>query len=178
MRPHQGVHVKGELDSEDMIEKVRRRGRSPRIDRRANCKTELGCWKRERERNRRSDRGKMKFYRRCNKCESLGEGLRTAVLRAVACSGHAAHMAIGTHAAHHWAARDTGWQGCLERKAKRLMRAEPPRVRSARLPRIGCAVSSADFEDSRRFPGGLCFGSHRAQNVHYCGRTSIPVTVA
>jgi len=36
----------------------------------------------------------------------------------------------------------------LECRAEQPMRAEPPRDRSAKSPRIGCAVSFADFEDS------------------------------
>ncbi len=108
MRPHQGVHVKGELDSEDLIEKVSGGRRCPRIDSRADCEPRLYHRYQERQHGRRSERRKMKFYRRCDKFESLGEGLRTAVLRAVACGGHAAHRTIGTHTSHHWASRDTG----------------------------------------------------------------------
>src|ERR1039458_10076634 len=108
------MHVKGELDSKDLIEKVSRRRRCPPIDGQADGKMELGRGDREWERGRRSKRGKMMFYRRCNKCESLGEGLRTAVLRAVAGGRLARHVAVGTHAVHgHRAAGSTRWMRAL-----------------------------------------------------------------
>jgi hypothetical protein len=51
----------------------------------------------------------MQLLWRCQRRKNSGEGLRAAVLRAIAGGGLAGHLAIGSHAAHrHGATGQTG----------------------------------------------------------------------
>jgi len=161
-----GIDVKGELDSEDLIAKVVRGRRRPRIDGQANSKTELCRRDRDRESGWRSDSGKMKLFRNRRRSESLGEGFGTAVLRTVAESRLAGHVAIGTHAVHgHWAAGDTGCGRALN---------------AGQNGECGLNSQETDQQNRRELDapshllivkivgwirGGLCFGSHRAKRA-------------
>ncbi len=161
------MHVKGELNSEDLIEKVRRGRRCPRIDGQMDYETKLGCGKRERERNRRSKRGETELFRGCNKCESLGEGPGTAVLRTAADGRLAGHVAVGTHAAHgHWAAGDTccgcalhtgqsGHCGLNRQEANQQNRRE-----------LDVPFHPVIVKIVGRVCRGLCFGSHPVRGKH------------
>jgi hypothetical protein len=173
------MHVKGELDSEDLIEKVGRGRRCPRIDGGLDCETKVGCGKRERWRNRRSDRRKMKFFRHCKRYESLGEGLRTAVLRTTADGRLASHGAVGAHIAHgHWAAGDTGCGRALNAGQSSQCGLNRQETDQQNRRELDAPFHSLILKIVGWIGGGLCFGSHRARNAHHCGSISIPVTVA